>query len=217
MSSVTAVPLRPLGKGTIVKLWIGLLIVVLLGAGLAWLGTSRQQIVAGENGVSYRIYEQGEGEPVTPADVAMVHVETRSPSGEVLESTKEAGQPAPITADTVPPWLNDLFLKMRKGAAYQVFVPARVLLNGQPLPPDGRIKEDDMIEFRLDVVDIQRDGVAQQRLQQQMMQQMQQQMMQQQMEGGGPPGGPPGGQGAPGAPGGAPQMAPPPPAGPGGR
>ena len=194
--SVTAVPLRPLGKGALVKLWIGLLVVVLLGVGLAWIGTARQQIISGQNGVTYRIYEQGEGDPVTPADVAMVHVETRSPTGEILESTEQAGRPAPITADTVPPWLNELFLKMRKGGAYQVFVPAKVLLNGQPLPPDGRVKETDSIEFRLSVVEIQRDGVAQQRMQQQMMQQMQQQMMQQQMEGGGAPGGPSGSPGA---------------------
>lgn len=199
--SVTAVPLRPLGKGTVLKTWLGLLLLVLLGVGLAWIGTARQQITELADGISYRIFESGEGDPVTAQDVASVHVETRSPRGEILESTQQAGRPAPLTAETAPPWLGDVFLQMRKGGAYQLWVPARVLLAGQPVPPGGQIKEDDLIEFRLRVVDIQRDGVAQMRLQQQMQQQMMQQMMEQQ---GGAPGGPgaaPGGPGpAPGGP-----------------
>jgi FKBP-type peptidyl-prolyl cis-trans isomerase FkpA len=225
--SVTAVPLRPLGKGTIVKFWIGLLLIVLLGVGLAWIGTSRQQFVTTDEGIRYRTFESGEGDPLTPADIAMTELELRGPKGNLIQSSREAGAPAPLTSENAPPWLTPLVGQMRKGGAYQLFVPASVLLEGQPAPPGFPLKTDEMAEIRVKVLDIQRDGVAQQRLQQQMMQQMQQQMMQQQMEGGGAPGpggapggggpggGAPGG-GGPGGAGGPGGMAPPP-AGPGGR
>ncbi|MDB5737229.1 MAG: peptidylprolyl isomerase, partial [Sphingomonas bacterium] len=47
MSEVTAVPLRPVAKGTMTKLWIGVAFVVLLGAGWAYY-TTRAQAAMGE-------------------------------------------------------------------------------------------------------------------------------------------------------------------------
>ena len=39
MSAVTAVPLRPLARGSVLKLWLGLGLLVLVAAALAWWGT----------------------------------------------------------------------------------------------------------------------------------------------------------------------------------
>jgi hypothetical protein len=63
--SVTAVPLHPLSKGTIVKLWIGILAVLLLGAGLAWIGTSAQQYTTTESGLRIRTLKEGTGKTIT--------------------------------------------------------------------------------------------------------------------------------------------------------
>ena len=193
--SVTAVPLHPLTKGTVAKLWIGLLIVVLMGVGLAWLGTRSQQYITAENGMRYRIVEAGEGNPVTPADIAMTELELLGPRGEVLQSTRESGRPAPLMAQNTPTWLAPLVPELRKGGSYQLFVPARDIFEGQPPPPDFPLQPGDTAEIRLRVVDIQREGVAQQQMQQQMQQQAMERMMQEQ-------GGAPGGPGAGAAPGG---------------
>ena len=186
--SVTAVPLQPLSKGTVAKLWIGILLVVLLAVGLAWIGTSRQQSEALEGGIRFRAYEEGTGDPLTPADVAVARLASVGPNGELLA---DPAPPGPISSEELPPPLRPAFLKMRKGGSYQVYVPVRQLLNGQPLPPGSRVSADDTIQFRFQIMDIQRGGVAQQRMQQLQQQQMMEQMMREQ--GGRPGGAAPGG------------------------
>ena len=36
MAEVTRVPLQPIAKGSVLKLWLGILAVLLIAAGLAW-------------------------------------------------------------------------------------------------------------------------------------------------------------------------------------
>jgi FKBP-type peptidyl-prolyl cis-trans isomerase FkpA len=175
--SVTAVPLRPLGKGTILKIWIGILLVVLMGVGLAWIGTSRLQFARTDNGIRYRAWAAGEGEPMTSADVAQAEVQQLDPQGKVM-MTSQPGRPEQLLSDAVPAWMNPILLQMRQNGVYQLYVPARVLLEGRPVPPGSPIHADDEIQFRIHVGQIDRGG-AQDFL---MRQQMQQQMMQQQME-----------------------------------
>ena len=192
--SVTAVPLQPLSKGTIAKLWIGILLVILLGVGLAWIGTASQQFTTTENGLRYRVLEAGEGDEITAADVALARLESRGPSNEILSP---AGQPGPVTSEDLPAPLRPLFLHMKKGGSYQIFAPVSLLLNGQTLPPEARIKADDTVQFRFQIMDVERGGAAQMRMMQSL----------QGMQGGG----------GMGAPSGAGPMPTPPPARPGGR
>ncbi len=44
--SVTAVPLRPVAKGTLTKLWVGVGLLVAAGVGFAWQTTSAQVAMA---------------------------------------------------------------------------------------------------------------------------------------------------------------------------
>ena len=66
MSEVTAVPIRPLARGTLLKLWAGLAILCLGGAGLAWIGTRDQQVIDLPSGAHYRMLSEGTG-PVNGA------------------------------------------------------------------------------------------------------------------------------------------------------
>ena len=59
MSEVTAVPIRPLAIGTLVKLWVALAILVLGAAGLAWWGTAAWQVITLDSGVRYRVVAEG--------------------------------------------------------------------------------------------------------------------------------------------------------------
>jgi len=46
MSEVTAVPLRPIAKGSLVKLWVGVAVVLGIGVGAAYYGTHKQVVMA---------------------------------------------------------------------------------------------------------------------------------------------------------------------------
>jgi len=61
MSAVTAVPLRPLAKGSVLKLWIVLALMALAAAGLGWWGTRWMQEVTLESGARYRVVDPGTG------------------------------------------------------------------------------------------------------------------------------------------------------------
>ena len=75
--SVTAVPIRPLSRGAVLKLWLGLLVLGLAAAGLAWVGTSSFQVVALDSGVRYRILREGTGPTITPADLFALRYQLR--------------------------------------------------------------------------------------------------------------------------------------------
>jgi hypothetical protein len=57
--SVTAVPIRPLARGSLLKLWIGLVVLALGAAAFAWFGTKPFQVVTTESGLRYRVIEEG--------------------------------------------------------------------------------------------------------------------------------------------------------------
>src|SRR4051794_26099373 len=59
--SVTAVPLRPITKGSVAKLWIGLLLLALAAAAFAWWGTAGQQWTTTGSGLQYRVVKDGQG------------------------------------------------------------------------------------------------------------------------------------------------------------
>jgi FKBP-type peptidyl-prolyl cis-trans isomerase FkpA len=181
--SVTAVPLQPLGKGTIAKLWIGLLVVVLLGIGLAWIGTSGQQIITTESGLRYRVIEAGEGPTVTPADLVGLDLEGRLPDGTVFASSAQSGQPTVVSADGLIPGMREAVLMMREGGIYQLWLPANLGYGASP-PPGSPIPPNAELEFRVRVIGI-LEGMA---------------AMQSMMGPGGPGGGPGGPGGAPGGP-----------------
>ena len=58
--SVTAVPLRPIAKGSVAKLWIGLLLLALVAAAAAWWGTAGQQWTRTPSGLQYRVVKEGQ-------------------------------------------------------------------------------------------------------------------------------------------------------------
>lgn len=152
MSSVTAVPLQPLPRGTVLKLWLGILLVILLAVGLAWLGTSKLQFTTLDNGVRYRVIEQGTGEKVTPNDLVQLHFEvTKVADGRIILSSARTGQPENVTANSFFPGLRDVMLELREGGVYQVYATAQEA-TGEPVPPGQPVQSDDELEFKLRVV-----------------------------------------------------------------
>lgn len=192
--SATTVPLRPLRRGTIAKLWAGLLLLALLGAGLAWAGTSPLQFSTTTSGLRIRTIEAGEGAVITPNDLAGLDMVGRLADGTVFHSSQQAGQPDVFSGANFIPGLNEAILTMQNRGVYQVFIPPQLAYGatpptGAPIPPDATL------EFQVRVIGV-LEGMA---------------GMQGMLGGPGGPGGPP-----PGAPGGPPGGLPGGPGGPAG-
>ena len=82
MTEVTRVPIKPVAKGSLTKLWLGVVVAVLLGAGLAW--------AAMPKGLSIDTITAGEGPTLKEGDVAWIKYKgSLAATGEVFDQTQE--------------------------------------------------------------------------------------------------------------------------------
>jgi len=194
MTEITRVPLQPLPKGSLTKLWLGIAAAVLVAAGVAWAAAPDFDTLA--NGVTMETIEAGEGDSPGATDFALVNYRGTLPDGTVFDE----GQQVPMQVDQVVPGFSTALQAMQPGGRYRVQIPAEQAY-GADVPPGGPIPPNTDLTFEVDLIEHRtREEVMQ--MQQQM---MQQQMMQQMLQGQGA---------APGAPGALPGQAPagPPPA-----
>jgi hypothetical protein len=70
--SVTAVPLRPIAKGSVAKLWIGLLVLALAAAAFAWWGTAALQWTTTASGLQYKVVKDGQGATAGDSDFVFI-------------------------------------------------------------------------------------------------------------------------------------------------
>jgi hypothetical protein len=190
--SVTAVPIRPIARGSVVKLWIGLALLALAAAAFAWLGTAPYQPVTTQSGVKLRTIKQGSGPTITPADVVALHykLHVKSEDAPVVQDSHDSGQPLVTTTQGIYPGFAEGLQRMRPGGSYLLSLPPGTHEQG-PMPPGAPFTAQDTLVFEIDILQVER-GAAQRFLQMQQMQRMQQmQQMQQQQQGGGGEQGPP--------------------------
>jgi hypothetical protein len=195
MSAVTAVPIRPIARGSVLKLWIALAVLAAAGAGLAWIGTAPLQVITLESGVRYRVLRQGTGPLMTPADAIGLRykLHANDVAGPVIQDSEESGQPFVATTSDVFPGFAEGMQQMRAGGEYILWLPPGTHVQGQ-IPPAAPFTASDTLVFEISDVRIGAGRAAalqQQRAQQ--MQQLQQQQLQEQLQqqlqqqGGAPP------------------------------
>ena len=191
MSAVTAVPIRPIRKGSLVKLWLGLLILCLGAAGLAWIGTRGQQLIELGHGVRMRVVTPGHGPVMTDADVMLLtyRLHKNDVASPVLQDSEQVGQgqPFPATTAQVYPGFADGLRHMQAGGRYILWLPPGTHVTG-PIPPEAGFTEHDTLVFELHTLQL-GAGMAQVLQQQQMMQMQQQMQEQMQQQGHGAAGG----------------------------
>jgi FKBP-type peptidyl-prolyl cis-trans isomerase FkpA len=187
--SVTAVPLRPIAKGSVVKLWIGLLLLTLIAVGVAWAGASPLRWTTTPSGLQYKVVKEGEGPHPTADDIAVIDYTGRLPDGTVFDTT-QGKQPAPLPVrpgGVIAGFTEGLQL-MRKGGVYKLRIPPKIGYGERGAPP--AIPPNTTLDFDVKLVEIVPEATVRAMMQQQMLQQQ----LQQQMQGGGAGGGgaPPG-------------------------
>jgi FKBP-type peptidyl-prolyl cis-trans isomerase FkpA len=161
---------RPARRGRTFALWIGFLIVIAAGVGLAWLGAGALRPTVTQSGLEFRTIKSGAGEPIGRADAAVMDYVLTTDDGTVIDSSESHGGPQPFAMDEVYPGFAEAMTRMQEGGQYRFSMP-QSLAFGTGSPPPG-FPKNSKLNFEVRVRKIVRGGAA--LLQQQMQQQMQQ-------------------------------------------
>jgi|GEM_PF-115699 FKBP-type peptidyl-prolyl cis-trans isomerase FkpA len=174
MTEITRVPLQPIAKGSLGKLWVGIAAIALAAGGIAW--------AALPAAVDVKTLVAGQGPSPTRDDVALVNYKGMLPDGKVFDQ----GQNAVFPLAEVVPGFTKALEQMQKGGKYRVHIPSALAYGDKAA---GEIPPNTDLTFEVELLDFKSRAEIEQQMQ--MMQQLQQ------MQGGA---GGPGGHGAPGAP-----------------
>ncbi|WP_373486677.1 FKBP-type peptidyl-prolyl cis-trans isomerase [Blastomonas sp.] len=132
--SVTRVPIPPVAKGSLTKLWFGVAIAVALAAGTAWAGmqsvpqsaagfmasnADEPGVVSTESGLQIKELVKGEGASPTDADVTLINYEGRL----VDESVFDANDRVPMPVAGSIPGFSEALKRMQRGGKYRLWIP----------------------------------------------------------------------------------------------
>jgi len=173
MSEVTAVPLRPIAKGSLLKLGIAVALILLAAVALAYVTTASQVamamspeeflasnakqggVVQTPSGLQYQVLKEGNGPKPTPADMVLVNYDGRLLSGKIFDSTRSGGQqkprPMPV-AGMIPGWTEGMQL-MNQGSKYRFWMPPN-LAYGETGAGQGIIPPNAVISFDVELLAI---------------------------------------------------------------
>lgn len=151
--TVTAVPIRPIRKGSVLKLWLGIAALSLAGAGLAWVGTSAQQVTTTASGLRYRVIEEGNGPTVTPADLVALRYKLRKADGTLIQDSDTTGQPFVTGTEGLFPGFSEGLQLMQAGGRYMLWIPPGLHVT-QPMPPGAPFTPQDTLVFEVEVLQI---------------------------------------------------------------
>lgn len=174
MTEVTRVPLQPIEKGSLTKLWLGVIVAILLAGGIAWAAVPK--------GIEVNTLVEGSGPTPEIGDVVFVKYVGTLPDGSEFDRSQDVplpipgifpeGNPFPITEGATIEGFFEALQQVRKGGKYEIFIPAEKAYGdapqaGSPIPPGSDLT------FELEVVDFMSEEDFQRRLGvlQQMMQQ----------------------------------------------
>jgi FKBP-type peptidyl-prolyl cis-trans isomerase FkpA len=169
MTEITRVPLQPIARGSLGKLWVGVAAAVLAAGGIAWAAMPPQ--------VDVDTLVAGEGPRPTLEDVAVINYKGTLANGKVFDEARNAI--FPLTG--VIPGFTKALQQMQAGGRYKVQIPASLAYGSEP---QGEIPANSDLNFDIEVIGFM--------TREQAIQQMQMMQMQQQMQGGAPHGGPEG-------------------------
>ena len=143
MSEITAVPLRPVGKGGVAALWVGVASLLLLGFGGAIAASrkavalamppaefmaangKRHGVTTTPSGREYLVLKKGSGPTPTTADIVQVDYRGTLTSGAEFDASKP-GQPVAMPVGQVVPGFAEALTLMPRGAKYRVWIPPQL-------------------------------------------------------------------------------------------
>jgi len=154
MSEVTAVPLRPIKKGSLVVLWIGIGLAAAAAVGLAWTSTAGQValsqppeafmaanahqsgVVTLPSGLQYRVITPGHGPKATARDTGMINYDGMLVDGHSFDASAKHGGPVPfpVAPGNSIPGFSEGLQQMNTGAKYRFWIPPTLGYGVNPVP-----------------------------------------------------------------------------------
>lgn len=155
MTEVTRVPIQPVPKGALTKLWIAIALAVLVGAVLAFAAVPK--------GFSIDTIVAGEGPTPEEGDMVFVRYTGKLAStGEVFDESQDIplpvegvfpeGSPFPVEPNATIEGFYRGLQEMRKGGTYELYIPADLAYGAEP-PPGAPIPPNADLIFEIEVVD----------------------------------------------------------------
>jgi FKBP-type peptidyl-prolyl cis-trans isomerase FkpA len=136
--SVTTVPIPPAKKSTLIKYWVGIALLLAVGAALAFVGTdavrtkyqgndeffannkAKKGVVTTATGLQYQVLTAGKGASPTEDDVALVSYKGTFRDGKVFDENPQAAMPVA----GVVPGFSEALKKMQRGGKYRIWIPS---------------------------------------------------------------------------------------------
>jgi FKBP-type peptidyl-prolyl cis-trans isomerase FkpA len=138
MTEITRVPLQPIAKGALAKLWMGVAAVALAAGGLAWATLPPS--------VKVETLKAGSGEAPTMEDVVLINYKGMLKDGKVFDQ----GQQVPNPVSDFVPGFTKALLKMQKGGKYKIEIPAEL---GYGDKAQGPIPANSDLTFEVELLD----------------------------------------------------------------
>ena len=144
--SVSQVPLRPIAKGSLVKLWLAVALLIALAYGVAAAGAG--QLTA----VTVDTVTAGTGPVIGEMDGVIIEYTGRTEDGTVFDSTDGRG-PAPFLVAQVVPGFRQALIRMQQGGRYKIVIPGRLAYGANP-PAGSPIKPNEDLSFDVHVLQV---------------------------------------------------------------
>lgn len=174
MTEITRVPLQPIAKGSLTKLWVGVGAAIVFAAGVAWSALPA--------GVEVDTITAGSGEMPSETDVVFVNYKGMLEDGTVFDQSQPAAWPVPgilpegsaLSLEQMIPGFREGLLQMQKGGTYTIEIPSDMAYGATP-PPGAPIPPNADLTFEVELIDFMSREEAEQRYNQMMsaLQQMQ--------------------------------------------
>ena len=124
MAEVTRVPIKPISRGSLVMLFLGILIGLAIAGAFAWYTAPK--------GVSVDEIRAGTGDSPTASDVVFVHYTGKLADGTVFDKSQPLPLPVegilpegtPLPLENMVPGFREAALQMQRGGKYVVEIPA---------------------------------------------------------------------------------------------
>ena len=164
---------RPAHRGRALALWLGFLIVIAAGIGLAWIGAGSLRPVVTASGLQFRTIKSGTGDPITRADAALLDYILTADDGTVIDSSDAHGGAQPFAMEQVFPGFAEAMTRMQEGGEYRFSMPQSLAFGEGGAPPG--FPKGSKLNFEVRVRKIARGGAAliRQQMEQQQAQQVQ--------------------------------------------
>jgi len=157
MAEVTRVPIKPISRGSLVMLLLGIVIGLAIAGAFAWWTAPK--------GVEVEVVKAGTGDNPEATDVVFVHYTGKLEDGTVFDQSQPVPLPVPgilpegtpLPLENMVPGFLEAALQMQRGGKYTVEIPAEKAYGaegrmnpqtGEGVPPNADLTfEIELVDF----------------------------------------------------------------------